>query len=136
MWAVRKLWRDKPHVHEHGHDASGHAHEHTHQGEHVHVHDMSKKATTAWALFVIFVFGPCEPLIPILMYPAAKNSWTDLIAVTATFGFVTLATMIGMVFLCRAGVNLTVFKKLHKFGHIIGGIAILLCGLAVAVLGL
>ena len=82
-----------------------HTHTHTHLGEHSHVHDgLSGKALTPWVLFVIFVFGPCEPLIPLLMYPAAGGGWGDLFIVTAVFGGVTTATMLAAVFLGKAGV--------------------------------
>ena len=36
-------------------------------------------------LFTIFVFGPCEPLIPILMYPAAKSSVAGMLLVAGVF---------------------------------------------------
>ncbi|HOD34406.1 MAG TPA: hypothetical protein PLR20_01590 [Syntrophales bacterium] len=29
---------------------------------------------TPWVLFTIFVLGPSEPLIPVLMFPAARNA--------------------------------------------------------------
>ena len=34
-------------------------------------------------VFVIFILGPCEPLIPLLMYPAARVDATGVIVVTA-----------------------------------------------------
>ena len=38
---------------------------------------------TPWVLFTIFIFGPCEPLIPILMYPAVTQGVWAVLAVSA-----------------------------------------------------
>jgi len=58
---------------------SAHGHKHAHHGSHAHVHEEGSGANiTPWALFIIFVLGPCEPLIPILMYPAAKQSFASI----------------------------------------------------------
>ena len=43
-----------------------------------------------WILFTIFVFGPCEPLIPLVMYPAARHSMAGVALVAAAFGLVTI----------------------------------------------
>ncbi len=66
---------------------------------HSYLHIEDKTNLTPWILFTIFVFGPCEPLIPILMYPAAKSSIFGLILVTAVFGVVTIGTMMTIVIL-------------------------------------
>jgi ABC-type nickel/cobalt efflux system permease component RcnA len=140
IWGLRRVHRSHPHQHGHPHvtgDEHDHAHAHTHFGEHVHVHDVqSMKSLTPWILFTIFVFGPCEPLIPILMYPAARGSLLDLIAVTATFGIVTAATMLATVFLGRAGVDFLPMRKVQRYSHAVAGATILLCGLAIEFLGL
>ena len=138
IWGIKRAYKNKPHTHSHIHlDTSEHSHEHTHQQEHTHVHN-SKPAVsiTPWALFVIFVFGPCEPLIPILMYPAAKNSFVGLLIVTAVFGTITIATMLGIVLLSVAGVSFLPLNKMQRFSHAIGGITICLCGLSIQFLGL
>jgi len=40
--------------------------------ENHYIYTRIKMCNIHWALFLIFVFGPCEPLIPLIMYPAAK----------------------------------------------------------------
>ena len=55
----------------------------------------------------------------------------DLLLVTAVFGTVTTATMLGAVFLGRAGVNLLPIKKIQRYSHALAGASILLCGLAI-----
>lgn len=138
VWGLRRALRNKPHEHSHAHvDKFVHKHVHTHNEEHVHIHDDEKNVSvTPWILFVIFVFGPCEPLIPILMYPAAKNSIIDVIIVTSVFGIVTIATMMGVVLISRAGINFLPFVKVQRFSHAIAGASIFLCGMAIQFLGL
>lgn len=137
VWGLRRAYRNIPHTHHHSHtDADTHEHTHSHHSEHTHIHNHKKPSITPWALFVIFVFGPCEPLIPILMYPAAKNSLSGLLIVTAVFGTVTIATMLAIVMLSAAGVSFVPFKRLERFSHAIAGATILICGLAIVFLGL
>jgi sulfite exporter TauE/SafE len=138
VWGLRRAYRSQPHMHSHTHASEDtHTHTHSHHQEHVHVHnDRTAPSIAPWALFVIFVFGPCEPLIPILMYPAAQKSFFSLVAVTFVFGLVTLATMLSAVFLSRAGVNFIPLSRLQRFSHVIAGATICLCGLAIQFLGL
>jgi ABC-type nickel/cobalt efflux system permease component RcnA len=76
IWGLRRVHRSQPHEHSHAHvtgEQRDHAHPHVHFGEHTHVHDLQAvKSLTPWILFTIFVFGPCDPLIPLVMYPAAR----------------------------------------------------------------
>lgn len=140
IWGIRLVYRRHPHQHTHPHFVKGphdHVHLHTHLGEHTHVHDgESTKAATPWVLFIIFVFGPCEPLIPLSMYSAAKGGYVGLAAVTGVFGVVTGVTMLAAVFLGRAGVNFLPLKKVQRYSHVLAGATILLCGLAIRFLGL
>jgi nickel/cobalt transporter (NicO) family protein len=87
-------------------------------------------------LFTIFIFGPCEPLIPLLMYPAAQNSKIDLIMVTCVFGAVTISTMLAAVLISKAGIDLIPLAKVQRYSHAIAGASIFLCGLAIVFLGL
>jgi len=138
IWGLRQAIKNKTHEHTHAHlDKFVHKHVHSHQNGHVHVHDEKGHVSmTPWILFIIFIFGPCEPLIPILMYPAAQNSNFELIIVTLVFGIITISTMLGAVLLARKGINLLRLEKMHRFSHLIAGTSILLCGLAIQFLGL
>lgn len=140
IWGIRLIYRRHPHQHKHPHIVAGphdHAHTHTHLGEHTHVHDdQSAKAVTPWVLFIIFVFGPCEPLIPLLMVAASRGGHLGFVAVTAVFGAVTAVTMLGAVLLGRAGVDFLPLKKVQQYSHALAGTTILLCGLAIRFLGL
>ena len=137
-WGLRRAYRNRPHHHAHVHgDQPAHEHEHAHTHEHSHVHDHDPaRSVTPWALFVVFVLGPCEPLIPILMYPAAKQSLTGMVLVTLTFALVTIGTMLGAVLIGMTGVNLLPLSKVARFTHALAGASICLCGLAMQFLGL
>jgi nickel/cobalt transporter (NicO) family protein len=137
VWGLRRAIRNKPHTHIHLHPSDGdHAHKHSHVGAHSHVHDGEAKANiTPWVLFTIFVFGPCEPLIPILMYPAATKSYWGLALVTAIFAAVTITTMLAVVLLGTLGISFIPFKKVERYSHALAGATIALCGVLI-VLGL
>jgi nickel/cobalt exporter len=138
IWGLHRAVKNKPHFHAHAH-ADGEVHEHLHQHEsaHVHVHDQAKKTNiTPWVLFTIFVFGPCEPLIPLVMYPAAKHSLSGVILVAAAFGITTIATMLAVITASTWGLKFVKLGPLERYAHAMAGAAILLSGLAVQFLGL
>lgn len=139
VYGVFRAVRNRPHSHAHVHPGGTlHVHEHTHHEEHAHVHEgrSARSSPVPWALFVIFVFGPCEPLIPILMYPAAQHSLAGMVLVTAVFGIVTIATMLGVVLAGIYGLSFAPLTRMERYSHAIAGLAILACGSAVQFLGL
>lgn len=137
IWGIRNAIRNKPHSHLHLHpDGTKHEHDHNHQDEHSHVHNTKKKNITPWILFTIFVLGPCEPLIPILMYPAAQNSISGLIFITLIFAVVTISTMMIIVYLASLGLKMVFFNKMERYTHAMAGGIILLSGVAINFLGL
>lgn len=132
-WGLVRAIRNRQHEHSHGHtDGSVHDHEHAHHGNHVHAHDEERtESMTPWILFAIFVFGPCEPLIPILMYPAATLSMSGVIMVATVFAVATLATMQVVVIAAYLGLAKFSFPWLQRFSHAIAGGTIALCGAAI-----
>ncbi len=115
--------------------AHAHAHLHHHLGEHRHIHGDTRKITP-WALFIIFVLGPCEPLIPILMYPAAQGSLTGLGLVTLVFGLTTITTMTVVVGLSLKGLLRLRLGFWERYSHALAGVAIAASGLAIKLFGL
>ena len=91
---------------------------------------------TPWILFTIFIFGPCEPLIPLVMYPAAKHNYGQLTLVTIIFSAVTIITMMTLVLITSFGIKLLPMKAMEKYSHALAGGTILLCGLGMLFLGL
>jgi len=138
-WGLKKAWRSRPHTHEHGHaDGTLHRHEHGHEDPHLHPHvDPARaRSITPWALFVIFVLGPCEPLIPLVMYPASKHSAWGLVVVVLAFGAVTIATMLAVVMLALRGLERLPLESAERYSHALAGAALSLCGLGIVLLGL
>jgi nickel/cobalt exporter len=161
VWGMRRAWRAKPHAHAHLHDledAVVHSHgpeegphdpdhEHVHRHAHVHTHELAEHAhphgeaphkanITPWVLFTIFVFGPCEPLIPLVMYPAARHNMAGVALVAAAFGLVTVLTMLAIIAAASFGASFLRLGRLERYAHALAGLMIFLSGLAVQFLGL
>ena len=138
VWGLRQARRNRPHSHWHHHNGLIHLHEHTHHEAHAHVHDAKAgaKSLTPWLVFIIFVLGPCEPLIPLLMYPAARESMAGVVVVTVVFGLVTVLTMTIAVSIALMGLKNLKLHKFEPYGHALAGSTILACGLGMALLGL
>jgi nickel/cobalt exporter len=135
--SIRNLYRKRTHSHSHFHLNSGvHSHEHNHHNEHAHIHESDVVKTTPWILFLIFVFGPCEPLIPVLMYPASDNNITGAITVSILFSIVTIATMISIVLAFKLGLSRMNLKPVEKYSNLIAGAMIFFSGIAIQFLGL
>lgn len=137
-WGLRKALRLRSHAHAHSHEDGGeHAHVHDHAGSHAHVHaHPSSKSITPWVLFTIFVLGPCEPLIPMLMYPAAVGNAWGVAAVAAVFSIVTIATMMATVALVTVGIGTVRVAFLRGYEHALAGAAVAASGLMMLTLGL
>ncbi|HWR75117.1 MAG TPA: sulfite exporter TauE/SafE family protein [Bacteroidales bacterium] len=135
--SLRSLYRKKKHAHAHHHtDGTDHKHEHGHFSGHSHIHLENRKNMTPWILFLIFVLGPCEPLIPIVMYPAAENNIHGVIIVSLLFSVVTIATMMSVVLAFRLGLSRINLRPLERYVNVIAGATILVSGLAIQFLGL
>jgi len=135
--SLRNLLRNRKHFHSHHHfGGEKHEHEHDHQDEHTHIHQNDVVKTTPWILFLIFVFGPCEPLIPILMYPAAESNIAGSVLVSVLFSVTTIATMMSIVLAFKLGLNKINLKPLEKYSHLIAGAMIFFSGIAIQFLGL
>ncbi|MCM8824850.1 MAG: sulfite exporter TauE/SafE family protein [Candidatus Omnitrophica bacterium] len=137
LWGIRRAFRGRAHEHFHLHQTGdGHFHSHNHIGEHLHIHSSESKSLTPWILFIIFVFGPCEPLIPLVMYPAAKSNMFLVVLVVLIFGLVTIATMLAVVLSAFYGLSKLQFRKAEKFSHALAGLVVFLCGVAIKFFGL
>lgn len=150
LWGIRTAIRNRPHSHVHVHDdGTVHSHGHTHQGEHLHPHvapyaandaaapnasEQRVGSATPWILFTIFLFGPCEPLIPLLMVPAAAlGHWSGVLLVSSVFAVVTIATMITLVMLARTALRPQLLARFGRYSHVFAGLTIFACGLAIKV---
>ena len=153
IWGLMQAFRNAPHVHYHAHsDGTVHEHVHRHQGDHLHAHELAGNPPSdgdnvglpqakprpaarlsPWVLFTVFLFGPCEPLIPMLMYPAAESDYTLVFAVSLVFGATTIMTMTAAVALLLWGATWFQGHAWHRYGHAVAGAAITACGVAIKV---
>jgi sulfite exporter TauE/SafE len=92
-------------------------------------------AMAPWILFTIFLFGPCEPLIPMLMVPAAQANLWSAAWITALFGLTTLVTMTTLVTVIYLGLFAVRWRALETYGHALAGGIVAACGLAIIFLG-
>lgn len=139
VWGLRKSYRGHRHVHWHSHGEVRHCHDHSDASEHAHVHAVDsngRRSLAGWTIFIVFVLGPCEPLIPILMFPAAKESIAGMVAVTSVFAVVTVTTMLATVAFSVWSLKSVRMPALERYSEAIAGCTIMLCGVSIAVLGL
>ncbi|WP_197677720.1 hypothetical protein [Opitutus sp. GAS368] len=124
VWGLKRAARHQPHVHGPGPDPA-HA-----PGE------AEGFRLTPWILFTIFIFGPCETMIPLVMYPAARGSWSDVWTVVISFSVLTIGTMLAVVLLALQGIRLLPELRLSRYSHALAGGTVLLAGCAIQFLGL
>ncbi len=137
VWGMHRAIRSRPHEHVHLHeDREPHSHSHKHLEDHSHVHTSKSGTLTPWVPFTTFVFGPCEPLIPLVMYPAAKHNMIAVAIVASIFGLTTISTMLFTVLASSYGLSKLPLHKLERYSHALAGLAIFLSGGAIKFLGL
>jgi nickel/cobalt exporter len=127
----------------HAHGIGVHIHTH---GDHVHAHPASSPAgsssassrsvLTFWSLFIIFVLGPCEPLIPLFVLPASRGRWDLALLTGVIFGLLTIALMVAVTIFSLAGLTHLNFGRLERWSHAMAGAVIALSGAAILFLGL
>lgn len=138
VWGLHRALRGRNSEHAHQ-EGSGDVHVHTHFHVGRHSHDRRSSQLTPWVLFLIFVFGPCEPLIPLVMFPAARGNMLHVAAVSVVFGVVTVGTMLAVVVASTRGLAALPagrVERLGRFGHAFAGLVVFACGGAITFLGL
>lgn len=138
-WGLKRSQKHKSHSHIHTHmDGTLHHHHHNHATKHVHIHEAKTgmKWFGPWTIFIIFVLGPCEPLIPLMMIPAAQGQWMSLVLTVGVFTLVTIVTMTAVVVAATLGLKSFNFSGLEKYSHAFAGGTLSLCGLGMITLGL
>ncbi|MDR1624755.1 MAG: sulfite exporter TauE/SafE family protein [Tannerellaceae bacterium] len=80
---------------------------------------------TPWIVFLIFFFGPCEVLIPLLFYPASERNMFSIFLVALVFAIATIGTMLVMVFLGYKGFSLVKIRNRERYVHLLAGLIIL-----------
>lgn len=133
IWGVRRALRRHAGLVAHEHEGRVHIHLH---GDAEHGHPASSgSATTFWLLFMVFVLGPCEPLIPLLTLPASQGRWALAWMMGMVFTVFTLATMLVLVALASVGMK-RILPGAGRWSHAIAGGVMAASGLSVLLLGL
>ena len=114
LWALRHRWLCR-------HDGCTHRHLPGPDG---------KKSITVWVIFIIFVLGPCEALLPILTASSVLGV-SAVVSSTVIFSVATIATMMLAVTLGILGINALRFNRLEAYAHEIAGGTVMACGLAI-----
>lgn len=118
LWALRHRWLHySGKAHHHGHILHG--------GQ-----EIQDKNITVWVVFIIFVLGPCEALLPILTASSVMGI-SAVISSTVIFSVATIATMLLAVTLGYLGLEALKFKKLETYAHELAGVTIMACGIAI-----
>lgn len=131
LWGLRRARRTGPDGHTHSHGGMLHAPDH--------IHDPKTGETiqlTPWILFIIFAFGPCEPLVPLFIYPAATSGWAAAFLVATTFSIATLAVMLTVVLASSFGLERIPLRSWGRYSHALAGLSIAVTGGAIQAFGL
>jgi sulfite exporter TauE/SafE len=126
-WGVRKAVRRVRGLEPHAHGPRVHLHGH---GDRPHEHPERDGSSTFWALFLVFVLGPCEPLIPLVVVPASGGRWLLAGMVALAFGATTVVTMVGLTLLPLVGLKHLDLGPLERWSHAAAGAVIACSGLA------
>lgn len=95
----------------------------------------SRVGFTSGILGAVFVLGPCEPLIPLLLYPGMSHHPGKMLLVIGVFGVTTILTMLLAVCALTFGLNFF-YRRIPAFSHQALAAALLLgCGLTTKFLG-
>ena len=113
VWGLKKIIQGHSHHHDHG----------------------SAKTVSYWTLFILIIFGPCEPLIP-LLFASSAFGWMTVILIVGAFSTATLIMMQIQVHAALWGFS---FFRSHVFEHasdaIAGGV-IAITGIAIRYFGI
>ena len=135
LWGLRHALRKRKGIEPHVHGDDVHIHSHG-LSPHGHDHHRVGAKTTFWALFIIFVLGPCEPLIPLFALPASQGRWDMAVLTAIVFGVATLVSMVGATLAGYEGLKFVRLGPLEKWSHVVAGCVIAAAGLSVIYLGL
>ncbi|MBI4387735.1 MAG: hypothetical protein HY582_01665 [Candidatus Omnitrophica bacterium] len=98
-------------------------------------HSVQNFSLSRWILFLLLVFGPCEPLIPFI-FASVVEGWKSVMVISFAFSIATLVTMIVSVYAVYFGFSLVKIRISERFSHVIAGVTIMLAGIVVRILGI
>lgn len=144
LWGARRAVRESRglRMHDHGshvhlHDLAHAGHEHAAAGASAGRGSGGARASTGfWALFIIFVLGPCEPLIPLFILPASRGRWALAMLTAALYAALTVGFMAVLTYAGMSGLKRLPLGSLERWADSLAGAAIAGSGLLIVSLGL
>ncbi len=130
LWGLRIALRNSRDLRAHVHPGHVHIHQHA-SAPHGHTESKNGDTVTFWMLLLVFVLGPCEPLVPLFVLPASRGQWDLALMTAAVFGAVTVLTMLALTALGMAGLERISFRWAERWGHTLAGAAVAASGLVV-----
>ncbi len=92
---------------------------------------------TPFALFLFFILGPCEPLIPLMSLGSESTEfYSSLLVVTAFCGTTILTMLICVMFFYYGFSRFSFFLKFENYMHAATGLILFLCGSSIQFFGL
>ena len=134
-WGIRRALREKRGLEPHTHGGCVHLHTHG-ETPHAHKDRLPGSGATFWALLLTFVLGPCEPLIPLFLWPASRGRWDEAVLTAVAFGVTTITTMVGVTALAVVGLRQIRLAPLERWGHALAGVVVAGSGVAIVAFGL
>lgn len=132
-WGLWRAYKNRTHKHfDTYQDGSIYVYEHQHGQA---IQPAERHKVTPWVMFIIFLLGPCEPMIPLLYFPAAQHSWHGMLLLIIIYTLVTLLTMLAMVILGYYGLAFLKTEKLERHMHALGGLTLFVCGAGMVFMG-
>ena len=133
IWGLYRAVHNNPHKHfDLSDNGDIYVFEHKHDSA---IAPNERYKVTPWVMFIIFILGPCEPMIPLLYFPAAQNSWYEMGILIAVYTIITLFAMLVMVLLGYYGFAFVKTEKLERYVHALGGLTIFVCGAGILWMG-
>ena len=84
---------------------------------------------TPFALFVFFILGPCEPLIPLISSGGGDSGWFPSVLVLSAFCVTTILTMLVCVMFFYYGVSrFSIILRFENYMHAATGLILFVCG--------
>ena len=92
--------------------------------------------STPFLLFLFFILGPCEPLLPLLALGSEDTQFFSSFLVIMAFCMATILTMLLCVMLFYYGFSrFSIFLKLEHYMHATTGMILFMCGFSIQFLG-
>jgi nickel/cobalt exporter len=92
--------------------------------------------SSPFLLFLFFILGPCEPLLPLLALGSENTKYFSSFLVIMAFCLTTILTMLLCVMVFYYGFSrFSIFMKYEIYMHAVTGFVIFVCGFSIQFLG-